>query len=342
MRRPISYEFAKLSRDERKDLIEGFTRDAEWDTDYALMLSLSAMIASLGLLQNSIAIVIGAMVVAPLMTPLIAAGLALTQANLALFKKASVTVLFSFAGGLVLSFVTGLLVHGGELPSELVARGAPNLLDFAVAFLSGFAATYAVARPGLRGAVAGVAVAASLVPPLAAAGVSAAVGEYPICLGALVLFVTNVVAIVLGSALSSRILGLHAGIGSQDKVSWVARVLWTLVGISAVLAIPLWYQLAELRLRGYARPLAFPLTTVMISDIREHVSEVEGLHFVLAGRAGVRRDHVDAVVLLSADRPIDKEQLADVKREITQTVGKGQKVAVHVFREASALSNGDQ
>ena len=203
------------------------------------MVCLSTLIAGLGLIRDSAAVVIGAMLVAPLMTPLVGCGLALVHGNLVLIRNATRAVLLGF----LLSFGIGVLL-GATIPdvawtSELISRGEPNQLDLIVALASGLAAAYATARPGLSGALPGVAIAAALVPPIATAGIGAALGHYADALGALLLFLSNIVAIVLGAAFSLYALGMRGERPRERKTLWIRPVITILVVTVAALTIAL-------------------------------------------------------------------------------------------------------
>jgi uncharacterized hydrophobic protein (TIGR00271 family) len=131
------------------------------------MMCLSTAIAALGLLINSPAVIIGAMVVAPLMTPLIAAGCALVRGDLSLFTKSIQAMLFGSLVALGVSLLVGALIPNDTLTVEMVSRGRPDILDLFVGLFAGAAAAYATARPKVMAALVGVAVAAALVPPIA-------------------------------------------------------------------------------------------------------------------------------------------------------------------------------
>jgi uncharacterized hydrophobic protein (TIGR00271 family) len=178
-----THVFSWLPTLEARDRIDLFDRlqvGARWNIDFIMMICLSTAIASLGLIQNSTAVVIGAMVVAPLMTPLIGAGLALVQGNTIFFRDSLKAMAFGIGAALLISLFIGFLVPMEQLTPELLARGAPTIIDLGVAFLSGAAAAYAVARPSLLGALAGVAIAAALVPPLATVGISLTAAEWKV------------------------------------------------------------------------------------------------------------------------------------------------------------------
>ena len=199
----------QLERDRRVGLVERIQSNSRWDFDFIALICLSALIAAGGLIQNSAAVVIGAMLVAPLMTPLLGTGLSLVQGNMVLFRNTIITVIRGFVLAYALGLLLGFLVPNLSLTSEILGRGSPGVLDLVVALISGIAAAYAIGRPNLLSALPGVAIAASLIPPVAASGISTAVGEFTVARGAALLFLTNIVAIILGTAASFWAVGIR-------------------------------------------------------------------------------------------------------------------------------------
>ena len=202
----------QLPRDMRVKLVERVQRSSRWDFDFILLICLSTVIAAGGLIQDSAAVVIGAMLVAPLMTPLLGAGLAMVQGNPVLFRNTLFTVLrgflVAFAVAIVVVIVAGWFVPV-HLTDELRARGQPTPLDILVAMVGGIAAAYASGRPNLLSALPGVAIAAALVPPIATSGISLWLGDFGLSFRSALLFVTNIVAIILGTALAFRATGIR-------------------------------------------------------------------------------------------------------------------------------------
>jgi len=229
----------QLKRDERIQLFAEIEGKSRWSFDFAVLMILSTAIAGLGLLSDSGAVVIGAMLVAPLMMPLLGGGLSLVQGNWLLWKQCVKSVLLGFLCALVIGFSLGLLAQwmNVSLTSELLARGEPTLMDLGVAFFSGIAASYCLARPGLTGALAGVAIAAALVPPIATTGICLAMGEMGVAKGSALLFGTNVVAIVLGSALNFLMAGVR-GKKTTPRV-WARRLAIALALVGIGMSVPL-------------------------------------------------------------------------------------------------------
>lgn len=224
----------QMERETRVELVEKIQSNSRWNFDFVALVCLSTLIAAMGLVLNSTAVVIGAMLVAPLMTPLLGTGVALVQSNWVLIGNSTRAVglgfLLAFVIALLVGFVTGP-IEG----SEMLARGEPKGLDLAVAFISGMAAAYASCRPNLSAALPGVAIAAALVPPIATAGLSASMPSWVTASGATMLFFTNIVAIVLGAAFTFWSVGLRSVWVSQRGSRWRARVIGALILISAAL-----------------------------------------------------------------------------------------------------------
>jgi uncharacterized hydrophobic protein (TIGR00271 family) len=237
--RMMSLTIPQLKREERIQLFAEMEGQTRWSFDFAVLMVLSTAIAGLGLLANSGAVVIGAMLVAPLMNPLLGGGLALVQGNWPLWKQCQKSVLLGFLSALTVGVLLGCVarVMGLTVTGELLARGEPTLLDLGVAFISGLAASYCLARPRLSGALAGVAIAAALVPPIATTGICFAMGVFDISKGAALLFGTNVVAIVFGSSLNFLI----AGVKAKQTVPrlWARRLSIVFALICAGLSVPL-------------------------------------------------------------------------------------------------------
>lgn len=234
----IALRIPQLSREDRVALMEEIEGKARWSFDFAALMGMATLIASLGLLANSGAVVIGAMLVAPLMMPLIGSGLAVVQGNWPLWARGMKAVGLGFLAALIIGLLSGLLarVAGFTLTDELTARGNPTLLDLGIAFVSGVAASYCLARPKLSGALAGVAIAAALVPPIATVGITVSLGAWSVATGAALLFGTNVVTVILGSAFNFWLAGLR---GRGEGGEWRRRMLIFLMLACIGCAVPL-------------------------------------------------------------------------------------------------------
>lgn len=237
MERWLEDRLPQLTRNERVELVERIQKGSEFNVDFMALICLSTLIAALGLARDQAAVVIGAMLVAPLMTPLMGFGLSLMQGNASLAKDSVKSVLGGFTLALLIGIAVGLLVVRLEPSAEMQGRGSPGVLDLLVAFVSGMAAAYASGRPNLSSALPGVAIAAALVPPIATAGMSMALGESRLAGGALLLFLTNIVAIVLGAAVGLWAVGIRSRHQHGGYESWSGWVVTILVLVLAGLAV---------------------------------------------------------------------------------------------------------
>jgi len=200
--------------------------------NYYLLLLLSALIATFGLLANSPAVVIGAMLVSPLMTPIFGIAIGLLTGDARLLRSA----LFAEAGGVALAVTAGALVGFSplavEVTPEVLSRTSPNLLDLLVAGLAGFAGCLAMIDERISPILPGIAMATSLTPPLAASGLCLAFGATDGGLGAFVLFLANFLAILFVSSFCFVLAGFVGGPDVQSKKVYVKR--FALAAISLV------------------------------------------------------------------------------------------------------------
>lgn len=321
-----------LSRDQRKNLYERLESGASLSADFIFMLTISTGIAALGLIQNSTAVVIGAMLVAPLMTPLVAVGMALAQRNLQLFRSALRTSLIGIGCALLVAALVGVLSPWGDLSAEVVARGGPNLFDLGIALLSGMAAAYALARPGLAGTLVGVAIAVALVPPLAAVGIAFTHREFGIGYGALLLFTTNFFAIVIGATMVFEFFGSAAGRVGLTPV-WVrSSAVLVAIGIVAI-AIPLLYNLAAQQQEGVNRAYAHPLPPALRQSIRQTAARYPGLEVVQMLHSDIEHGFGVQVILLSSSGP-QPRAVNEIRRAILVAMGDDQPVNVYMVQAA--------
>lgn len=213
---------------------------------YFVMNVLSAIIASYGLVTNSAAVVIGAMLVAMMLGPITGVALAIIDYRMPLLRKSLITVLLGISLVVLVGFVVGWLHKDQALTAEILSRTQPTSMDLMIALAGGTAGAYAMVSPHLSVAVVGVAVATALVPPLAASGILFANGEMQLGLGALLLAITNIIAIQFTNALVLWFLGFRRLVDDDYKsntyLTFLRRnavTLLLLVGLGIYLTINL-------------------------------------------------------------------------------------------------------
>ncbi|WP_243073744.1 TIGR00341 family protein [Microbacterium sp. SS28] len=210
-------------------------------TGFLIMLVLAGLVAIAGVLTDSTATVIGAMIIAPLATPIQGIGLGLVIGSRSLVGRSILWVLL----GTVIVVLLGMgfaaaIADPGRLSgnSQIAGRTSPNLMDLVAALATGLAGAFAMCRRDLSAVLPGVAIAISLVPPLAVVGVCAGVGEWDQAFGALMLFLSNVFALVIAGAF----VYTAAGYAREPSSSPTAkrRRSYAIVAVLAVLvAVPL-------------------------------------------------------------------------------------------------------
>lgn len=300
------------------------------------MMSLASVLASLGLMEGSTAVVIGAMLVAPLMGPLLAAGLAVTQGDFNLFKTASGATLVGMLIGFSIALVLGLL-NQSEPSLEVEARNNPTIFDLAIAFASGMAAAYARARPNVAATLAGVAIAAALVPPLAVVGLALTSGRPFLAANAAVLLVTNVIAITLGAALVFRMLRVRGTAHIPAAYAWARRAVIVLTMSASLLAAPLLVNLLDEAQLGQSRPLFYPVAPVVRQAIRQYVDEAPGVELITVARTSVEPE-LGITIVLETDHELDEEFEDGLESVVREARGSDDPVRIHPLRAARVAS----
>lgn len=312
--------FPELDREGRIALVELFEKSAHWNIDFIIMMGLATALAALGLMQDSTPVVIGAMLVAPLMSPLIGAGFALVQGNINLFRNSMQAMSYGICGGFLISLALGFLTPEYEPTLEIMARGNVNLLDLAVAVLSGMAAAYSMGRPDLFATVAGVAIAAALVPPLAVVGIATAAGVFWLAGAAAVLLVTNLIAIILGAAIIFRLLGVHGSLAGTQRPLWARRMFLVLLLFVGMLIFPLGDRALKQARVGQSRPSSYPASLKVRIAVHERVAQEQDVQVLMIARVGVEPD-MGVHILLVSPGEISEQLSGDLDKVVDQVVG---------------------
>lgn len=209
--------------------------DAKPGPAFITLMILSTMLATVGLYLNNSAVIIGAMILAPLMAPLVSASMGLLRADSALYWQSIKTIAIGILLALATAAVTTLLFPHKPITDEMLGRLNPTLLDLAVAIVSGVAAAYARSYREIAQNLAGVAIAVALVPPLAVAGIGIGRGDPYFFMQAFLLFVTNMVGIILAAMFTFRVLGFSPVVRGKRGV-WIMLILLALITVPLYIA----------------------------------------------------------------------------------------------------------
>lgn len=210
------------------------------------VLVLAILVASLGLNVNSTAVIIGAMLISPLMGPILGMGFSVATRDTYLLRRALWNYLFATITALITSTIFFLISPLQDAHSEILARTEPTIYDVLIALVGGFAGTLALSSKQKGNVIPGVAIATALMPPLCTAGYGLATGQWRFFGGAFYLFFINTVFIALATWLAIRLLQLHPAHRARPKLSPATRfVTWTIVLLTLIPSIYFGFQTVQ-------------------------------------------------------------------------------------------------
>lgn len=221
-----------LTRPEREEILHLTDGASAVTLDYLTLIIAAAMIACLGLILNSGAVIIGAMLVAPLMQPLVAIASGLVAADFRIVRHGLRTLIIGMVAALIVALLVGWFNTGHPPTPEMLSRGRPSLPDIFVALASGVIAAYGMARKNISSALAGVAVAAALMPPWCTFGLALVSGMTDLARSSALLFLVNIISIVLSSTLVFGWFGLRR----HERTLHVTRVSFAIVLLMGLIA----------------------------------------------------------------------------------------------------------
>jgi len=204
--------FRAVPDKDKASLVRKLVENGTPDFDYFYLIGLSTLMATLGLLLDSSSIVIGSMLIAPLMYPIlgVSLGLVMMHSNISLLSRALTTLTKSLAVGLGLSIFAAFLFGDATMyqTAEVMMRTVPSHLHLLVALVAGAAVSYMLARPEWGDALPGVAIAVALIPPLAAIGIGVAYWDVLIIKGATIILFLNLLGIIAVSVVIFLLMDL--------------------------------------------------------------------------------------------------------------------------------------
>ncbi|WP_084669104.1 DUF389 domain-containing protein [Spirulina major] len=324
--RPVSIE-------QGRNLHRELTVEATWSTNFVVLIISSCAIATFGLISNSTAVIIGAMLIAPLMLPLRAFAFAALEGDLDLLKRS----LFSIVGGTLLSvglaMVIGLVTPIPSFGSEFQARVQPSLVDLGIALAAGGISGFAKVRDSISDALAGTAIAVALMPPICVVGLSIAKAFdtpsfWVFSQQAMLLYLTNLLGIVLACMLVFILAG-YAEVSHS--------ITWAMISV-ALLFIPLGAnfisQIRQARVEDYIRTLVVR-NTVTIGQ-----QDVTLVDTRIDWGAKIPIVYLNVQVSSNVVEGITAKQVQEVQRFISQQVGRPLKLVIFVSRGQTVTEDG--
>ncbi|MFZ6027703.1 MAG: DUF389 domain-containing protein [Chloroflexota bacterium] len=233
-----------LSEERQAEVLLELEQASSPGFDYFLLVLLSCSIATFGLITDSVAVIIGAMLVAPLMSPILGLSLASVAGEQRMFRRSLLALTEGVFLAMILSALLGWIARALpfdlllELPQEVLSRTRPTPFDLGVALAGGAAAAYALAQPRLSAALPGVAIATALMPPVCTVGIGISLGNVTVALGAGLLFLTNLAAISFAGIVVFAMLGFRPA-HLQDTWHRIPSGLFGSAALVLMTAVPL-------------------------------------------------------------------------------------------------------
>lgn len=292
----------KTHREDYRSIIRTIEEGVIFRGTNLWVLIFAILIASLGLNVNSPAVIIGAMLVSPLMGPIMGLGLAMGINDLALLRKSAQNFAFAVAVSLATSTLFFFLSPLNQAHSELLARTAPNAYDVLIAFIGGLAGILATASKLKGNVLPGVAIATALMPPLCTAGYGIATLQAKFFVGAFYLFVINTVFIALATLITVRFLHFpYKEKPDTDQARRAKRIIGILTAATLLPSIYLAYGIIE-QTRYIKRAERYV----------EHEAALPGDYLLNKDIDPEKR----TITLTFGGKPIDQSQIAEMRRRL--------------------------
>ena len=325
-------EFLSLEPEEKWEVAQKIKNDVWTDKLYWLETFLAAGIASLGLLQDSVAVIIWAMLIAPLLRPINGLAYSVATGESGLFKKSLIVLFFSVFFSIFIWWFIAYILSLNIETSWILARINPTILDLFVAGLSAMVAILSLKFSRLWESVAWVAMAASLMPPLAVVGIEIAFWNLNSAFGAFMLFLTNLVAIVLVWVILFWMYGFNPHKKEQNKkvLKRLSFVILTLV----IISIPLFHALQSIKKQK-----------IILNELKTYISsalKTKIQNFKIENIKVKNIDKKNLVVDVSLKLPENVKFYKTFKKELIENISKklnkNVKLNIELIRMANIVS----
>lgn len=207
----------RITQEDRKKAIDKLIEGASPNAEFYLLLVLSTIIVTLGVLVDSSTVVIGGMLVAPIISPILSLAMSIVMADFELLFQSAKVLIYSILAVMLIAFLISLVSLGLEVNSEIASRAVTEYEYFFVALTAGIASAFAFARPSLSEAIPGIAVTVALLPPLVVSSVAIPLGDFAIFVQAAGLFFLNLLGIVFAATIIFSLMGFYRQRGEAVK-----------------------------------------------------------------------------------------------------------------------------
>ncbi len=230
---------SEINEKEKQKVHDEISAGSRPSKDYFIMLVLSVMIATLGLLTNSATVIIGAMLVSPLLTPILGISLGAIKGDLHLFRQGIESEVKGITLALGIAIIITLILPNTTITNEILSRTHPTPLDLVIALASGAAGAYAICRKNISTTLPGIAIAVAVMPPVSVVGIGVALKRPDVAFGGLLMFAANVIAINLAGSFMFWLMGF-----SPRWSKWAEKKTMDQLKTSAILLLIILVPLA--------------------------------------------------------------------------------------------------
>ncbi len=222
-------------------LRESLIEESKLTPNYLVLTLGSCLLSTFGLIINSVAVIIGAMIIAPLMLPLRGFAFATLEGDTELLRRSFFSIIFATFLSIFCSAIVGIIIALPEFGDEILSRTQPTLIDLLIAIVAGGISGYAKIRPSVGDAIPGTAIAVALMPPICVFGLALSQGEWQIVSGAGLLYCTNLIGINLACIIIYFLAGYARSNELARTLSWGASLI-----LISMLAVPLGISFLQL------------------------------------------------------------------------------------------------
>jgi len=291
--------FSHASKEQYTSLFSSLREEGKVNSVYIMLLILSTLLATLGLFVDSSSVVIGAMLLAPLMQPIVSLSMGVLRQDSALEFNGAKSIFWGVTTVLATAALLALLTPIEHLTTEMAGRLSPTILDLFIAIVSGVAAAYVKSNEKILSSLAGVAIAVALVPPIAVAGIGLGWGDLHMFMMAFLLFITNLVGIVIAAGVTFMILGyspLH--VAKKGIMTWMVIV--------ALVSIPLYNAFKQIEEDIKTQRTLSNLTF----DLKQHTVKLTHVQLIHQPKVDeIRTEVISSGILSKKEKQILKEMI---------------------------------
>lgn len=296
----------RATAEEFKDLFKVLRENSKTSAAFVVMMILSSLISTFGLFGDSSPVIIGAMILAPIISPIVSFSMGMVRYDTNMLKQGIITILIGTAVSLAFSAGVSLIIPLKIITSEIDARLTPTLLDLGIAVASGVAAAYAHAEESIAKSLAGVAIAVALVPPLSVAGIGLGWWDWEVFSGAFLLYLTNLAGIIMFAGLTFLLLGF-----APFRRARMGLVYTLLLVILVMVPLSLSFNRIKQEASITRKLEGLTLNEVILRDVKVRHGDPIKVSLILVGTENLSGDELNEV-----KREIEKEIDQPIRLEV--------------------------